>query len=114
MPNTVLDRQDIVAAKSAVTAYKNTCDPLFKQLTDTIGTLRAAGFIGDASVGFNTFYTTVQPALSTNLTGDSNSVTALLTELLTAVERALIGTVDPELKTANEGAANAGGNSAGN
>lgn len=113
MPNTVLDRQDIVNAKNAVAAYKATCDTLFTNLTNTITTLQASGFIGDASSGFTTFYTAVQPALSSNLTGETNSVTAMLNELLAGVEQSLMNTVDPQLQSANAGAANGDGAAAG-
>lgn len=109
MPNTstILDRTNIKQAKTAVQTYKDTCVELHTTLVNTITTLRTNGFIGDASDGFDTFFTTIEPALGVNLCGDTNSVTAMLDQLLTAVEKALMDTVDNDLKNANSKAASA-------
>lgn len=103
---TILDQSNIQQAKAAVNTYRDTCSSLYSQLTSTINDLRAASFIGDASNGFDVFYSQVTPALSTNLYGEDESVTAMLIQLLDAVEKALLRTVDPELGDANKNAAN--------
>ncbi len=104
--STILDQENIQKAKTAVNTYRDTCKQLHQQLTSIIDGLRAASFIGDASNGFDTFYSQVTPALSTNLYGEDNSVTAMLIQLLDAVEKALLRTVDPDLGKANSNAAN--------
>ena len=103
---TILDTNDIQQAKNAVNTYQTTCVGLHQQLTGIINDLRKTYFIGDASNGFDAFYQAVLPALSSNLCGDSNSVTAMLNQLLDAVEKALLQTVDPQLDQANRSAAN--------
>lgn len=104
--HTVLDRNDIVAAKNAIAAYKNTCKTEFTNLKNEIDTLRQTHFIGDASTGYDAFFTTIAPALSANLYGDGNSVTALLEQLLDAIEQALMNKADVDLGNANKNAAN--------
>ena len=82
---TILDKTIITNAKAAVNTYRTECDKLTGQLQGIIDNLRKDGFIGDASNGFDAFYSQVSPALTTNLTGTDNSVTAMLDQLLDAV-----------------------------
>lgn len=103
---TILDKENITNAKTAVNNYRQSCTTLESELNTLIADLRKSYFIGDASDGFNSFYTKISPALTTNLYGPQNSVTAMLDELLDAIQNALIGKVDPELGTANHNAAN--------
>lgn len=101
---TILDQSNIQQAKAAVDTYRTTCTQLHNTLTTTINELRASSFIGDASNGFEAFYAEMEPALSSNLYGPEASVTAMLDQLLDAVSKALLGTVDPELGQANRNA----------
>lgn len=96
--------QDIEAAKGVINTYRTTCDGLFVKLTNVITSLQASGYIGMASEGYTTFVNEVKPALTTQLTGTEESVTALLDSLLQAVRGSLLGQVDPDLKTNNENA----------
>ncbi len=95
---------NIQEAKKAVSAYRATCDGLYKQLKATIDNLVQQGFIGDASQGYIMFINTVTPRLTSMLTAPDNSVTSMLENLLDAVSQ-LLNPVDVNLKNANANAA---------
>ncbi len=91
---TILTTQIIDEAKGAVTTYQNTAQGLFQQLEGKINTLRADGFVGDASDGYDVFFDTkVTPALTTNLEALCSSLNTLLDniseQLFTQVDTAL-------------------------
>lgn len=112
--STILDRETIKNAKAAITDYKTTCDSLFTNMKNEIDTLVKSGFIGEASTGYRTFITNITPALTTQLTGDENSLTKMLTDILDSVEKSLIETVDPELGNTNQNAISNDQNVSGN
>lgn len=102
---TVLTTDNISDAKAAIKVYRTTCEEIFKKLQSDITSLTGSDFIGEASNGYVEFFNQITPALTTNLTGTSESVTSMLESLLTAVEQ-MISPVDPELGTANKNAGN--------
>lgn len=102
---TVLTYENLSEARTAVAAYRNSCEDIFGKLQNEINTLTDSDFIGDASKGYLDFFAQITPALTTNLTGTSESVTSMLESLLTAVEQ-MLNPVDPELGTANSNAGN--------
>lgn len=97
---TVLATENISEAKAAIIAYRNTCESIFAKLQNEITALTSSDFIGDASTGYADFFAQITPALTTNLTGTSESVTSMLESLLTAVEQ-MLDPVDTQLGTAN-------------
>ena len=103
---TILDKQNITQAKTAISTYSSTCSQLYNELSKVIAELRKTHFIGDASNGFDVFFAQVSPALSSNLYGSDNSITLMLNQLIDAVDKALLDTVDPDLGKANQNAAN--------
>ena len=111
---TILDQSDIQKAKAAVDTYRDTCRTLHTTLTNTINGLCDTYFVGDANNGFKEFYAQMEPALSSNLYGEQASVTAMLDQLLDAVSKALLGTVDPDLGNANRNATKNGANNTAN
>ena len=88
--------------------YRATCDQLFEEIQTEITNLRAAGFIGDASNGYDTFMNAMKPTLTTQLTAPDNSATAMIDKILESVEEQLLKTVDPQLKQNNESAVGGG------
>ena len=112
--STILDKATITKAKTAITNYKNTCNQLFTTMKGDIDTLVQKGFIGEASTGYQKFIENITPALTTQLTGDENSLTKMLTDILDSVEKSLIETVDPELGNTNQNAISNDQNVSGN
>ena len=102
---TVLTNENISEAKTAIATYRSTCESIFGKLQNELKTLTDSDFIGDASTGYADFFAQITPALTTNLTGTSESITSMLESLLTAVEQ-MLDPVDPELRTANVNAGN--------
>lgn len=102
---TVLTNENISEARAAIAAYRSTCEGIFSKLQNDINSLTGADFIGDASAGYVDFFTQITPALTTNLTDPSESVTSMLESILTAVEQ-MLNPVDPQLGTANQNAGN--------
>ena len=95
-------------AKRAVDQYVTTTTGLFNDLKSAVDKLRASGFIGAASDGFETFFSnTLTPALTTNLTDTSSSLTKTVKDILTSIQEQLIGNVDTQLGNANENAGQA-------
>lgn len=106
--STVLNKQaNIDGAKQVITAYKSTCEDLYQKLSTEISNLRRSGFIGDASNGYDAFFGKLSPALTTNLTGDENSLTSMLNSILDAVAQ-MTEPVDPDIGQQNINAADGG------
>ncbi len=102
---TKLEISNIQDAKSAIAAYRSTCDGIFQSIQNDINNLVSSGFIGDAANGYKEFFDTqITPALTARLTGPDSSITAMLESLLTAVEQ-MLNPVDPDLANANRTAA---------
>lgn len=104
--STILEKSNITNAKTAIEQYSSECTTLYSELSTIITDLCAKYFIGEASDGFKDFFAQISPALTSNLNGDQNSITAMLNQLLDAVDKALLGTVDPQLGQANKNAVN--------
>lgn len=110
---TALDSEDIRAAQNAIAAYKSSCEAAFTKLKGQIDTItnNADSFLGDASTGYLEFFNKLAPGLSTNLYGEgdgTSSVVSYLNSILKMVEDALIGQVDPELGRMNTNAGDGG------
>lgn len=101
--NTYLSTEDIANAKGAVDTYKNTCEELLGQITTIINRLTGAGagFNGDASEGYNTYYQSIQKSLTDQLLADKGSFTASVKQILDDIEKSFLQDVDPKLKNAN-------------
>ncbi len=94
----ILSSAIIVNAKESVKTYSDTTTALYEELRQIINELRADGFMGDASEGFNDFFTTkATPVLVDNL----NSVTGGVNSMLDTIQEQLLNTVDPQLGDAN-------------
>lgn len=94
----VLTSANIQEAISAVEAYVSTATDLFNELETTINNLTSSNFVGDASDGYKEFFTKqATPALTTNLTDPSSSLTASIKNMLESIKEQLLDTVDPQL-----------------
>lgn len=102
---TKLASENISEAKAAINNYKTTCDAAFQNLDGAIAGIIGKDFLGDAATGYESFYQQIKPAISTKLTGPSESITSMLESIMTAVEQ-MLNPVDPELGTANQNAGN--------
>lgn len=81
---------DFSGARAALATYQNTCNELFDIIQSTINNLMQSGFVGDAAVGYTSYVNQVVPKISTKLTGESDSVTSLLNELIILAEQLVI------------------------
>lgn len=94
----ILTSANIQNAISAVDSYVSTATGLFNELETTINNLTASNFMGDASNGYKEFFTKqATPALTTNLTDPSASLTASIKNMLESIKEQLLDTVDPQL-----------------
>ncbi|MBR1393327.1 MAG: hypothetical protein IJ561_05780 [Ruminococcus sp.] len=99
----ILSSAIIVNAKTSVSTYVTTAQGLFDELSSVINNLTASGFIGDASNGFQEFFTTkVTPVLQANLTEPGTSITAGITSMLDSIKEQLLDIVDPQLGEINK------------
>lgn len=105
---TVLSKENLASARSAIIKYRTDCDGIYSKLQAEINGLTASDFLGEASLGFVDFFGQITPALTTQLTGTEESVTSMMENLITLVEQ-LLEPVDPQLGSANKNAANGGG-----
>ena len=106
---TNLSDNDITQAKAAITAYRNTCDSLYKQLKAEIDNLVAKDFIGDAATGYVTFFNQITPAIKDKLIGTEDSITSMMEQLLNVVAQ-MMNPIDVQIGTYNQIAANGGVN----
>lgn len=98
---TVLSNENLTQGRSAIQKYRTTCADIFSKMQTDIETLTQADFVGEAATGYLDFFNQITPALTTNLTETSGSITSMLEELLTAAEQ-MLNPVDPQLGTANK------------
>ncbi len=97
MPS-ILSSSTIVNAKDSVKTYSDTTAALYEELSSLINQLRADGFQGDASDGYDEFFRTkATPALVDNL----NAVTDGITSMLDTIQEQLLNTMDPKLGEVN-------------
>ena len=95
---TVLTHKIITSANEKVDAYVTTANGLYDELSGIISALIASNFNGDASDGYNVFYTEkVVPAITENLTAPSSSLTSSIKSILESIQTQLLDTVDPKL-----------------
>ena len=100
--STVLTKQSIQAAKTAVETYVSTARALYEELSNVITPLTTNDFIGDASSGWMTFYNTrVVPNLTANLTEDNTSIMFGIRQKLLELEE-LINVLDPNMGEENK------------
>ncbi len=96
--STILSSAIVDNAKGSVDTYIASISGLNSQLDGIINTLTGGNFVGDASVGYKEFYTNkVLPAITENLTEQSNSLTASIKSMLDNIQQQLLNTVDPQL-----------------
>jgi len=103
--DSVLAVENIDAVKKAVEMYIRTCSGIFENLKKTIGDLRGKDFVGDASNGYEEFFTQITPALTTNLYLGDESLMVGINNMMDSIKATLLDTVDPELEAANKNAA---------
>lgn len=112
--STILTSAIIQGAKDSVDNYVTQITALNGQLDGIMKTLTSTNFTGDASVGYNDFYTQkVLPAITDNLTQQGNSLTASIKSMLDNIQQQLLSTVDTQLGENNRnpgGAASAASN----
>ena len=98
----ILTNAIVVNAKSSVANYVSTTQALYEELAGVISQLTADDFIGDAAEGYKTFFNDkVTPALVTNLTEPSGSITAGINSMLDSIKEQLLDTVDSQLGEIN-------------
>ena len=105
MADSVLKVENIEAVKNAVNTYIQTCSGIFGNMQNTISTLRGADFVGDASNGYEEFFTQITPALTTNLYASEESLMVGINNMMNSIKETLLDTVDPDLEAANKNAA---------
>lgn len=99
--NTILTDENITNASSAIQTYIDTCLGEIQKITTEIDSLRAAGFVGDASDGYNAFITQTMTDLKNNFYENEGLMPSLKTWLDSYLEK-LLSDVDPNLKSQNE------------
>ena len=103
--DSVLAVENIEAVKNAVNTYIQRCSDIFGNMQNTIAILRGKDFVGDASNGYEEFFTQITPALTTNLYLGDESLMVGINNMMESIKATLLNTVDPELGTANKNAA---------
>lgn len=100
---TILSKAIISSASEKVDNYITTANGLYDNLNGVISKLVSANFVGDASSGYNVFYTQkVVPALTENLTAPGSSLMAGIKNILESIQTQLLDTVDPEMGQNNQ------------
>jgi len=95
---TILSTQIIENAKAVVDTYENTANNLLEDIKAAINKLAPADFEGDASEGYNEFFTSkATPALDTNM----KSLTKGIRDILDSIGGQLMATVDVQLGNFN-------------
>lgn len=104
----VLTHAIIANATAAVDSYVVEANGLFEELQGIVSNLTTNNFNGDASDGYNVFFTQkVVPALTDNLTAPEGSITAGVKSILENIQLQLLDTVDPQLGENNQSAGGA-------
>ena len=99
---TILTSADINNAISAVDTYVTKATGIYNNLESTLNSLTGSNFIGDASNGYDDFFTSkVKPVLTENLTDPGTSLTSSIKEMLQSIKEQLLDTVDPQLGDGN-------------
>ena len=103
--DSVLAVENIEAVKNAVNTYIQRCSDIFGNMQNTIATLRGKDFVGDASNGYEEFFTQITPALTTNLYLGDESLMIGIKNMMESIKKNLLDTADPDLGIANKNAA---------
>ena len=99
----ILSSAMITNAQGSVNTYINTANQLYSELQSIINNLTADGFQGDAANGYREFFQNkATPALGTNLTDPSGSLTAGINNMLNTIKEQLLDTIDPNLGKLNQ------------
>ena len=94
----ILTHEIITNATASVNTYSSTANGLFEELGGVVSALVSQNFTGDASDGYNDFFTTkVTPALTENL----ESLTSSINSMLESIQTQLLDQVDPQLGNTN-------------
>lgn len=106
MKDTVLERTNVDNAEAAIQKYISKCSGYNTTLDNMITALTAEGadFNGDAADGYLAFYKKVEPAFTSQLLDANGGLMPSLEKILESIYEALNGTMDPNLKNANENA----------
>ena len=100
---TILTKDIITNAISAVDSYVKEATNLQGQLEGIMKGLIGTNFAGDAADGFQAFYNSqVKPAVVDNLTASQTSLMAGVKSILEGIDTQLMQTVDPQLGKANQ------------
>lgn len=105
----VLSTKNVAQVRSAVATYRETCDAIYAKLNSDIASLTTNGFMGSASLGFLTLFNHISPSLTTELTGTEHSITSMVEDILSAVERSF-NDADVQLGESNITSAREGDN----
>ena len=100
--NTVLTTENITNASQAISTYINDALTILNGVKTEIDTLRAAGFIGDASEGFDTYVTTTITNIKNNFYEGDEALLPSLKKWLDSYLNQLLSSLDPDLKNQNE------------
>ncbi len=101
--DSILTHAIIKEATAAVDTYVASATQLYGDLEGVMNTLTSSNFIGDASTGYNVFFTkNVKPALTDNLTNAQGSLAASIKDILRSIEEQLLDNVDPKLGENNQ------------
>ncbi len=108
--STILSRQNISDSISEVEQYITSANALYEELKGVIDTLTASGFIGEASDGYKTFFTSkITPALTTTLVEGDTSLMGSIRTMMSDIGEQFMDNIDPQLREANESAGEATG-----
>lgn len=101
--SSILTHAIISDATQKVDAYVSTANGLYDELSGIIATLTGSNFNGDASDGYNVFFTEkVVPAITDNLTDPASSLMASIKTMLESIQTQLLDTIDPSLGDNNK------------
>lgn len=100
--NTILTTENITKASLAISTYITDALTALNGVKTEIDNLRAAGFIGDASDGFDTFVTTTITNLKNSFYEGNEALMPSLMKWLDSYLNQLLSDLDPNLKNQNE------------
>lgn len=93
---TKLDIQNITDSKNAVAAYATAAEAAFDSLQKAITALCTdPNFVGDAATALLETFNSLKKGISTDIYGESDSITAMLKNLLDTVDQ-MRNQVDPQ------------------
>lgn len=102
---TALTKEHITNATNAINTYISAIQGYNKRLATVMEDMSdgKGSFVGDASTGYQTFYTTyVLPAITTNLIDGENCLTTGALSMLKMIGNTMLDITDPDLGTFNK------------